>query len=327
MQIVVEHAVHRRLTLGCGVADAGEFAGVGAEQVVEAEPTGCLLGQQVRPCQFGEPRAGLLLRHAGQAGRGVDADVGTGVQPQQPEQPRGVRAELIVGPREHGARVRARIAAEGFQAVAGVEELAGQHRQRELRVGDRAGGYDDQGQRQPRARGDDLLSRFRFGGHPVRAEPAGQQLPGFAGGEQVQCHRAGRLGGDQAGELAAAGDDDHAAGRAAQQRPDLGGVPGVVQHHQHPPAGQQAAVQSRLGIQADRDPPGRHLEGIQETPHRLGRARRRLGRIEPAQVHVQLPVGNRAVTWCAQVSASAVLPIPAVPPIAEMTTAPPVSAA
>ena len=51
-------------------------------------------------------------------------------------------------------------------------------------------------------------------------------------------------------------------------------------------------MQGRLGIQADRDPLGRHLEGIQETPHPLGRAHRRPGRIEPPQVHVQLPVGK-----------------------------------
>ena len=39
-----------------------------------------------------------------------------------------------------------------------------------------------------------------------------------------------------------------AAGRAGQQRPDLLGVAGVVQHDQHPPAGEQAAVQRGLRV-------------------------------------------------------------------------------
>jgi hypothetical protein len=62
-----------------------------------------------------------------------------------------------------------------------------------------------------------------------------------------------------AGSLVAAGDQDQAAGCAGQQRPDLRGVAGVVQDHQHPFAGQLAAVQRGLGVQVDRDPLRRHL--------------------------------------------------------------------
>jgi hypothetical protein len=56
------------------------------------------------------------------------------------------------------------------------------------------------------------------------------------------------------------------AGEAArQQGADLVGVAGVVQHHQHPPVGQQAAIQRCLGIQAERDPLRRDLEGVHES--------------------------------------------------------------
>jgi hypothetical protein len=41
--------------------------------------------------------------------------------------------------------------------------------------------------------------------------------------------------------------------RARKQRPDLQLVRGVVQHHQHPPPGQHAAIQPSLAIQVCRD--------------------------------------------------------------------------
>jgi hypothetical protein len=46
----------------------------------------------------------------------------------------------------------------------------------------------------------------------------------------------------------------------------------------------------------------------------------------PRRFTYSCPSGNRWATRCAQHSASAVLPTPAVPPIAEMITVPPVSA-
>jgi hypothetical protein len=43
---------------------------------------------------------------------------------------------------------------------------------------------------------------------------------------------------------------------------------------------------------------------------------------KPRRFTYSCPSGKRAATWCAQCSASAVLPTPAVPPIAEITTVP-----
>ena len=105
--------------------------------------------------------------------------------------------------------------------------------------------------------------------------------------------RVGALGGDQAGELVAAGHHHQAARRAGQQRADLVGVAGVVEHDQHPPAGQQAAVQARpapsrpAGIRCGGTPsasrnPRTASAGSSAAP----------GRVEAAQVDVELAVGE-----------------------------------
>lgn len=70
----------------------------------------------------------------------------------------------------------------------------------------------------------------------VRAapKPAGEQQAGFVLGQDVEAEVVGRVPGDQSGELGAAGHQDGAGVPARQQRGDLGGVRGVVQHEQHP---------------------------------------------------------------------------------------------
>jgi hypothetical protein len=55
--------------------------------------------------------------------------------------------------------------------------------------------------------------------------------------EQPEGEQAGAVGGGQAGQLAAACDQDQAAWAGRQQRADLLLVAGVVQHDQHLPAG------------------------------------------------------------------------------------------
>jgi dimethylglycine dehydrogenase len=55
----------------------------------------------------------------------------------------------------------------------------------------------------------------------------------------------GALGGDQAGQLVAAGDQYGAARRARQQRTDLVGIAGVVENENHPPAGDGAAIREK----------------------------------------------------------------------------------
>jgi hypothetical protein len=154
----------------------------------------------------------------------------------------------------------------------------------------RHGRSDRQRQRQPGAEPDQFARGGGLGHHPFGAEPGRQKFSRFRLGEQVEVEQPGPLGHGETGQLAAAGHDHQAAGRAGQQRPHLGGVPGVVEHDQQPPAGHQTEIQSGLRIWVLRNPFGGHLQGIQESPDRGGRAHRRTARIEPAQVHVQLPV-------------------------------------
>ncbi len=111
-------------------------------------------------------------------------------------------------------------------------------------------------------------------------------------GQLVQGQRMRPLTDDQAGELVAAGDDDQAAGGTGQQWTDLAGVAGVVEEDQHPALGEHAAVQRRLGVQRGGDAHRRDAERVEEDPDGCLRRHDRTGRIEAAQVDVELSVGE-----------------------------------
>ncbi|WP_154697058.1 hypothetical protein [Lentzea guizhouensis] len=64
----------------------------------------------------------------------------------------------------------------------------------------------------------------------------------------------------------------------------------VVQHHQDLPVRDEAAVQVHLGRDIRADALWRHPEPVEEPADRLGDRDRRLGRVEPAQVDVELAV-------------------------------------
>ncbi|WP_250029387.1 hypothetical protein [Paractinoplanes maris] len=89
-----------------------------------------------------------------------------------------------------------------------------------------------------------------------------------------------------------AGDQGQAAGRARQQRPDLLGGGGVVEHDQDPPVGQLMVVGGGQRVEPVRDAVAGHVEQAQE-PVEDGRG---VGRwlgvvgVEPAQVDEQHPV-------------------------------------
>ena len=139
---------------------------------------------------------------------------------------------------------------------------------------------------------DHFVDRLGFTLDSVRAEVTGQQRPGIVRAEQVQGDQAGSVVGDQAGQLVAAGDHDQAAGSGQQQRSDLLDIAGVVQHYQHAPAGQQAAIQPRLGLQAGGNLVGGDSEGVEEPTQRLRRGQRGVGGVKTTQVHIQLPLGE-----------------------------------
>ncbi len=141
-------------------------------------------------------------------------------------------------------------------------------------------------QRQPAAGIQHPAHGVRLGRGPGRADDRGEQRPRLGGREylQVQQQRAG-----QAGQRAARGDDDRATLGARQQRPDLGGVAGVVQHDQHPPPGHLGAVARRpLGV-VGRDGRVGHAQRPQEPGQRLARPERAARAV---QADVELAVGE-----------------------------------
>ena len=251
----------------------------------------------------------------------LDGDVRPGDQAEQPEDPPGVGVQrpvrqvegppypglLVAVDVQRGERGRRRAARRRSRrcSATGGGEVGGGHPQRQRQVG------ADPGQ---------LGRRRRLGRHPIRPEDRGQQGVRLVRAEHVEGQAVGAVAGEQAGQPVPAGDQHQAAGAARQQRADLVGVDGVVQHHQHPPVGQQRPVPAGRRLHVDRDLFGRLAERTQQVRQRLHRAYRRVDG-EAAQVDVQLPV-REAVRGpgVAQCTASVVLPTPAMPAMAEMTT-------
>jgi hypothetical protein len=69
LQVVVGHAVAGRTLIGVGVVDVHELGGVGAEQIVEAEPARNLLGDQVAAHQLGQGPPDIRARRRKEAER------------------------------------------------------------------------------------------------------------------------------------------------------------------------------------------------------------------------------------------------------------------
>ena len=85
--------------------------------------------------------------------------------------------------------------------------------------------------------------------------------------------------------------------------------------------GEHRPVERREPLDVGGPPLRVHAERVEESAQHVPQVGGQLvGGVETAQVRVELPVGERCATRCAQCSASAVFPTPAVPPIAEITT-------
>ncbi|HEX4787363.1 MAG TPA: hypothetical protein VH372_02790, partial [Actinospica sp.] len=104
------------------------------------------------------------------------------------------------------------------------------------------GSDDTDRQRQPRAGAQDLLGRLGLRPHPSGADDPGEQLSRLGTAKFVQVNA---LRADEIREPRPAGDDDRAAGGTGQKRAHLGRVPGVIEHDEHPAAGEQAPVARR----------------------------------------------------------------------------------
>ncbi|MCX4759001.1 hypothetical protein OG196_06805 [Kitasatospora purpeofusca] len=124
---------------------------------------------------------------------------------------------------------------------------------------------------------------------PVRAGDPGEQLHGLVVAQHVQRHTDRAV---QSGHAPPGRHQDQAARVAGDQRADLRGVDGVVQHQQVPLARRPAAPQlgALLGVRrqrvlADTDRP-------EQVGQRRARFERRLARSGAAQVHEELSVGE-----------------------------------
>ena len=147
-----------------------------------------------------------------------------------------------------------------------------------------------------------------------RGIQTGEQLLRLTGGQRFQRQRHGLL---QIGQPAPAGYQRQAAARARQHRAYLIDVLRVVQHHQHPLASQQAAVQCACASAPAGNAIRRDPEGVEEPPDRLGRrpSARPMGRGRGGS----RTAGRRGTAPppdSPSAAASVVLPTPAVPSIA-----------
>jgi len=233
---------------GLAVNRMGEFGRIGAQEVMAGVPGGLVLGEQAGPGQFTESDAGLCPGHPGQTRGGRQRYVRTDMQAEQAEHRGGRRAETAVGPGQHGTDAGGLVAGvERVQRVV-VPELIGQRGKRDAAACGRASRGDGQGERQPGAQRDHPGGRFRFVVDAPAAEPAGQQCQRFGFRQNVQVKQAGSVGGREPCHLPSTGDHRHAGRAAWQQRPHLLLVLGIVEDHENPAAGEQAAKQRCLGV-------------------------------------------------------------------------------
>ncbi len=133
-------------------------------------------------------------------------------------------------------------------------------------------------QRDPDVRGGVVAGRDVGDGAP-------EQVDGLVGGEHVH----GDADRARHGQAAAAGDQHQAVRPVGQQRPDLVGVRGVVQHHERAQPGQPLPVEGGAPVEVVGDPLARHAEQPEEPVEHGGRVGGRLGQVgvEAAQVDEQ----------------------------------------
>jgi hypothetical protein len=146
-----------------------------------------------------------------------------------------------------------------------------------------------QRQREPAAPQGDVLGGLRLGGDPPLARQAAEQGDRLLAGKDVEMQVDGAI---QAAEHPPASHQHRAAWTARQQWRDLGGVAGVVQHHQQSPVGDQGAEPRRRLVQLRRDPPGVDAQRAEEAAEHLERLHRRQAGGGALEVDVQLAVGK-----------------------------------
>ncbi len=285
-QVVPGHPAQRRVGVRRRVVRTGQLAGEQAQERQQAVPAGLGRLQQVHVNHLLEGTFGVVCRAAGEGGRHRYRHLGRVDDAEQAEQPGG---EPVAGQR----RV-ADLEAAAYRQAAGrqlrhpplrVAQPVGQGLHRPPWTAGQPDARDAHGQWQPRADSEHLAGRRRLRADPLGSGDALQHGQRFGGRQRTEAQRpcAG-----QRGQPGPAGDQHGAAARSGQQRLDLGGVQRVVEHDEHPAAGQQGTQHRRAPVRQRRDAGGLDTE-VREEPgqHLLGSQRSPAGAL---QVDVELPV-------------------------------------
>ncbi|WP_345529285.1 hypothetical protein [Streptomyces showdoensis] len=291
---MVDDPADGRPAVGGVLGVDGELPGVGADQVVEAvapEAGGAVGAQVLQEAHLGEVvEQPVALVGADGAGSGGDRAVEDGDRRQ---------AEAAVAAGEFGGELVVRgvqrepygvLAAEAERVEpgrAGSAERARHGGEGLLGPGGQPGRGDGDRERQAGAEGGDLLGRLGLPPDPLGADPPGEQLDGVGRGQHAELLEGGAV--DAEGrQPPAARDDDEAARGAGQQRADLGGAEGVVEHDGEPePRGVGAPERRGLG---GLDGDVLDTERPEEPPEDLaGGGGAGVGQVA-AQVRVELPV-------------------------------------
>ena len=190
--------------------------------------------------------------------------------------PRPVRC--LVGPGEHrlhaGAPGPRRPARPGRVRL--VPQFGGQRRRAGIPGGRRHGQRRRPGPAAAGAQPDQRAAASGSAATRSRPRRRASSSRASASAQDIQVDEPGAFGSDQASELGAAGHDaPRSPGWPGSSGRTCAVIQRVVQHDQHLPAGQQAAVHGRL---RRRGRPGSRLgrdsERVQESPHgRVGRDR------------------------------------------------------
>ncbi|WP_330259496.1 hypothetical protein OG586_22365 [Streptomyces murinus] len=173
--------------------------------------------------------------------RGRIAEVRTRVQPEQPEEPGGIRRQRPIGPCEHGTHrlgFVAVVCCQRFPPAGIVTQLADQIRQGHQGLSGGALGGDSERQWQARTQGGEFRHQRGVVSVPVPRDDAAQQGDRTVLAEHVQGEAPGSFPDGQPGQPVSAGHDDQASRCRGQQWPDLGRTDGVVEHEQEPAVGE-----------------------------------------------------------------------------------------
>lgn len=269
-QVPVQQPFHSRLAFHLAVVKVRALTRVHPQQVVHAVPVPAVWLHQVCVRQFAQRPSRILCLNVRQHRDARDADVRAWDQAQQPVQPLAVRGQAIIGVVEGHPDGRLGIVGDG-QAVQPVlllqfGQILGD---RLVRPAGDVGRGDSQGQWQVAAHLCQRGHGLRLGRRPLRSDDVRQQQRRLAGVQDLQDQPVATVGGRQPGQPVTAGDDHHASLSAGQQRADLLGAVGVVQHHEDPLARQQRSVQPCGLLQFRRDLVSRDAQAAQKRGQRL----------------------------------------------------------